>query len=179
QCPHQPGRARRSPVWLRYRCRRVGPRERLRPDPCQGAPPMMIVILLMLFAASAQAQDPLAAELDQVARIATAMVDGDVASGIQTPRSVAMMTEKNPRDRWADADNYDVDHDAYVATKKTLIRLSRLCTATCDVNLWLPVTGMPDRVHVVIRNVNEISQFWKWGDLHQPMPEEIDRKSVV
>lgn len=134
---------------------------------------MMIVILLMLFAASAQAQDPLAAELDQVARTATAMVDGDVASGIQTPRSVAKMIEKNPRDRWADADNYDVDHDAYVATKKTLIRLSRLCTATCDVNLWLPVTGMPDRVHVVIRNVNEISQFWTWGDLHQPMPEEM------
>lgn len=134
---------------------------------------MMIVILLMLFAATAQAQDPLAAELDQVARTATAMVDGDVASGIQTPRSVAKMIEKNPRDHWADADNYDVDHDAYVATKKTLIRLSRLCTGACDVNLWLPVTGMPDRVHVVIRNVNEISQFWKWGDLHQPMPEEM------
>ncbi len=134
---------------------------------------MILTILLLLIAGSAPAQDPLTAELDQVARTATAMVDGDVARGIQTKRSIEMMLEKNPRDHWAAADNYDVDHDAYVATKKTLIRLSKLCTSACDVNLWLPVTGKPDRVHVVIRNVNEISQFWRWGDLDQPMPPEM------
>lgn len=134
---------------------------------------MIIAMLLLLSALSAQAQEPLAAELDQVARTATAMVDGDVARGIQTKRSVEMMLTENPRDRWAAADNYDVDHGAYIATKKTLIRLSRLCTTDCDVNLWLPVTGKPDRVHVVIRNVHEMSQFWKWGDLDQPMPAEM------
>lgn len=134
---------------------------------------MTIMILFLLLTALGQAQDPLAMELDQVAKTATAMVDGDVARGIQTPRSVAMMLAKNPRDRWAAADNYDVDHEAFVATKKTLIRLSRLCPGECDVNLWLPVTGMPDRVHVAIRNVHEMSQFWKWGDLDQPMPAEM------
>jgi hypothetical protein len=32
-----------------------------------------------------------------------------------------------------------------------------------------------DRVQILIRNANEISQFWKWGDLHQPMPVEMKR----
>ena len=44
---------------------------------------MIIAMLLLLSALSAQAQEPLAAELDQVARTATAMVDGDVARGIR------------------------------------------------------------------------------------------------
>lgn len=134
---------------------------------------MTTTALAFLLAASAPAQDPITAELDQVARTATAMVDGDLARRIQTERSVKTMLDKNPRDQWAAADNYDVDHAAFVATKKTLIRLSRLCTAACDVNLWLPVPGAPDRVHVAIRNVNEMSQFWRWGDLHQPLPAEM------
>jgi hypothetical protein len=134
---------------------------------------MITAALVVLLAAPPAAQDPLAAELDQIARTATAMVDGDVVRRIQTPRSVATMLDKNPRDQWAAADNYDVDHAAFIATKKTLIRLSRLCTATCDVNLWLPVPGAPDRIHIAIRNVNEMSQFWRWGDLHQPMPAEM------
>lgn len=134
---------------------------------------MITAALLVLLAAPAPAQDPLAAELDQIARTATVMIDGDVVRRIQTPRSVATMLDQNPRDQWAAADNYDVDHSAFVATKKTLIRLSRLSTAVCDVNLWLPVPGAPDRIHIAIRNVNEMSQFWTWGDLHQPMPAEM------
>jgi hypothetical protein len=27
----------------------------------------------------------------------------------------------------------------------------------------------PDRIHIVIRNQNEMSQFWTWGALHQEM----------
>lgn len=119
------------------------------------------------------AQDKLAADLDQVARAATAMVDGDVARRIQTKQSVASMLETNPRDQWAAADTYDVDHQAFITTKKTLIRLARLSSFTCDVNLWLPVAGAPDRIHIAVRNVNEMSQFWRWGDLHQPIPAEM------
>ena len=39
----------------------------------------------------------------------------------------------------------------------------------CDVNLWMPIAGHPDKIRVVIRNVNEMSQFWPWGKLYQDM----------
>ena len=52
--------------------------------------------------------------------------------------------------------------------KKTLIRL-RIWRHFCDVNLWMPITGHPDKIRVVIRNVNEMSQFWPWGKLYQDM----------
>ncbi|MCZ2156781.1 MAG: hypothetical protein LC114_23285 [Bryobacterales bacterium] len=134
---------------------------------------MRIIALFLLFAWAAQAADPMAAELDQVARIATAMVDGDLVRKIPTERSVRMMLTKNPRDHWADADNYDVHHEPFVATKKTLIRLSTLCSQPCDVNLWMPIPSNPPRVEVVIRNSLEISQFWRWGDLTQEMVPEM------
>ncbi len=130
---------------------------------------------IVLCSASLLAQDTLPAQLDQVARIASVMVDGDLALRIQTPRSIASMLETNPRDQWAAADNYDVDHQSFTASKKTLIRLSRLCATACDVNLWMPIKAKPGRIQVVIRNVHEMSQFWPWGALHQEMPAEMKR----
>jgi hypothetical protein len=135
----------------------------------------MKTLALLLAAGAAAAQTPLARQLDEVARIASVMMDGDVARRIQTPRSQASMLEKNPRDRWGAADNYDVNHEAFIGAKKTLMRLARLCPLACDVNLWMPVPSTPPRIHVVIRNVNEISQFWPWGALHQEMPPEMQR----
>ena len=79
----------------------------------------------------------------------------------------------DPRDQWAAADNFDVDHQAYTQIKKTLIRLGRLGPPHTDVNLWMPVQGDGGRVQILIRNVNEISQFWKWGELHQPATAEM------
>ncbi len=136
---------------------------------------MKSAVILILVASPLMAQDPLATQLDAVAKVASVMVDGDVAHRIQTPRSAAALLEKNPRDPWAAADNYDVDHAAYTASKKTLIRLSRLCPSTCDVNLWMPVPASPRRIQIVIRNVNEMSQFWTWGVLHQEVPAEMAR----
>jgi hypothetical protein len=37
----------------------------------------------------------------------------------------------------------------------------------------MPVPSSPPRVQILIRNVYEMSQFWKWGDLHQEMPVEM------
>ncbi len=62
-----------------------------------------------------------------------------------------------------------MNDDAFIATKKTLIRLSRLAPFPCDVNLWMPVAGHPDKVRIVIRNAHELSQFWPWGALYQDM----------
>ena len=33
----------------------------------------------------------------------------------------------------------------------------------------MPIAGQPDKVRVVIRNANEMSQFWPWGKLYQDM----------
>ncbi len=129
---------------------------------------------LFLAAGLFAAGDP-ARELDQVARTATAMVDGDLCRQIQTPRSAQFLLQTDPRDPWRAQDNYDVNDEAFIRTKKTLMRLARLCPSACDVNLWMPVPGSPPRIQIMIRNVHEMSQFWKWGDLHQEMPPEMKR----
>jgi hypothetical protein len=132
----------------------------------------------MAFAAAglAAAQSiPLASQLDEVARVATVMMDGDVCRRIQTPRSASLLLQEGKRDPWQASDNYDVDRDAFIQAKKTLMRLARLCPGACDVNLWMPLAADPPRIHVVIRNVYEMSQFWTWGALHQEMPPEMKR----
>jgi hypothetical protein len=108
--------------------------------------------------------------LDDIGRIATVMVDGDVCRRITTPRALEYMSKKDLRDPWVGADNFAVDKGAFNQTKKTLIRLSRLAGFPCDVNLWMPIPGKPGRIQVLIRNVNEMSQFWTFGALEQDTP---------
>jgi hypothetical protein len=114
-------------------------------------------------------------DLNRVAQVATAMVDGDVCRRIQTPRSLQFLSKTDPRDPWLASDNFDVDDAAFIQTKKTLIRLARLCSDACDANLWMPVKSNPPRIQILIRNVYEMSGFWKWGELHQDMPAEMKR----
>ena len=116
-------------------------------------------------------------DLDEVARVGTIMVDGDVCQRIVTKRALSFLFKTDPHDKWVASDNYDVNAAEFIATKKTLIRLSRLAPFPYDVNLWMPVEGHPDKVQVVVRNVNEMSQFWQWGALSQDMPPEM--KSVL
>jgi hypothetical protein len=132
------------------------------------------VVLAGFFAVCLWAADR-GRELERVAEVATVMVDGDVCRRIQTPRSARMLLEKDPRDPWKASDNFDVDDAAFIQTKKTLMRLARLCAEPCDVNLWMPVPGNPPRVQILIRNVHEMSQFWNWGDLYQDTPAEMKR----
>jgi hypothetical protein len=129
------------------------------------------VVALLPFAAFAAEPPPIATQLDEVGRIASVMVDGDVCERILTPRARGKLLNVDPRDQWAAADNFDVDHQAYNQIKKTLIRLGKLGPPHTDVNLWMPVQG--GRVQILIRNANEISQFWKWGELHQPATAEM------
>jgi hypothetical protein len=131
----------------------------------------MKVLLVLTAMLSIDAQSP-RAELESIARTATVMVDGDVCQRIVTPRALEYMLKNPSRDRWADADNYDVNDAAFLTAKKTLIRLSRLVAFPVDVNLWLPIKRDFSQVHIVIRNRYEMSQFWPWGKLFQdtPMP---------
>jgi len=116
----------------------------------------------------APAPDPVA-QLDDVARVGSVMVDGDLCRRIVTQRALKYMFMVDPRDQWLAGDNYDVDDAAFIATKKTLLRLSRLVPFAVDVNLWMPIEDHPNKIRVVIRNTHEMSQFWPWGALYQDM----------
>lgn len=141
----------------------------------------MIRYLMLLAAASPLLGTSIAqleSDLDQIARVATVMVDGDVCQRILTPRASRYILRTDPRDRWADGDNYDVDDPSFIAVKKTLIRLAGLAEYPVDVNLWMPLAANPPRAHIVIRNRHEMSQFWEWGKLTQelfpPMREVLE-----
>jgi hypothetical protein len=133
---------------------------------------MRVLLFLTLFSSfPVHATDAatLERDLDHIARVATVMIDGDVCKRIVTPRAVGYMLRTDPRDPWADGDNYDVDDKAFIQTKKTLMRLARLVDYPVDVNLWMPLPKNASEVQVVIRNRHEMSQFWVWGKLHQEM----------
>jgi hypothetical protein len=108
-------------------------------------------------------------ELDNVGRVGSAMVDGDTCQKIITPKAKEYMFKEDPHNRFLAGDNYDVDDVSFNITKKTLIRLSHLTSFPSDVNLWMPIDGHPGKIQMVIRNKNEMSLFWRWGDLYQDM----------
>jgi len=113
-------------------------------------------------------------ELDTLARIGSAMVDGDVCQRIVTERAKEFLFASDSRDEFLAGDNYDVDDVAFNTVKKTLIRLSHLASFPVDVNLWMPIEGHPDKIQLVIRNKNEMSQFWNWGELYGDMVPQME-----
>ncbi|MGB8480027.1 MAG: hypothetical protein WCE63_14525 [Acidobacteriaceae bacterium] len=110
-------------------------------------------------------------DLQEIARVATVMIDGDVCQHIVTQRALEHMLRADPRDEWQAGDNYDVHAAPFIQTKKTLIRLAMLAPYPVDVNLWMPVPATQD-IQVVIRNKYNLSQFWN-GELDQAMPPEM------
>jgi hypothetical protein len=118
-----------------------------------------------------------ATALLELARLATIMVDGDLCQRIVKPQSIREMFQPNPRDKWSASDNYNVDQPAYIQTKKTLIRLAKTVDFPVDLNLWM-LLPKPNKIHIVIRQSNEISQFWTWGtffqDMHPAMKKVVD-----
>lgn len=134
---------------------------------------MKPIALALLVIVSGQAQDRFARELDDAARVASVMVDGDACRKIVTPRAMDYLLRTDGDDRFLASDNYEVNYAAFDAVKKTLIRISRLVSFPADANLWMPIPGHPDKIRVVIRNANELSQFWPWGALYQDMVPEM------
>jgi len=113
-------------------------------------------------------------ELEEVARVGSVLVDGDLCQKIVTQRAKEFLFASDPRDEFLAGDNYDVDDAAFNSVKKTLIRLSHLAPFPTDVNLWMPIDGHPGKVQLVIRNKNEMSQFWNWGELHGDMVPQME-----
>jgi hypothetical protein len=130
---------------------------------------------LMLMATTLLGENAIRLPARSVAEVASVMMDGDLCARIETPRSRSYADKHDPRDPWRGSDNFDVNDENFIRAKKTLMRLARLCGTRCDVNLWTPLGTDLSRVQVLIRNVNEMSQFWPWGALNQAMPPEMRR----
>jgi hypothetical protein len=135
--------------------------------------PYLIVVVagMMLGNATLSAQqrtkEALASDLQEVARVASVMLEGDLCERIMTPRALQRMFAVDPNDPWAGGDNFDVNHEPFVQTKKTLMRLSKLVPYPVDCNLWMPFKQDPKKIQILIRNRYEMSQFWTWGVLFQ------------
>ena len=136
-----------------------------------------LVLMVWLAVSAALAADdrgdPFVRELDEAARVASVMVDGDACRKIVTARAMDYLLRNDPKDRFLAGDNYEVNYDAFDSVKKTLIRISRLVSFPADANLWMPIPGHSDKIRVVVRNVHELSQFWPWGALYQDMIPEM------
>ena len=143
---------------------------------------MMKRFLLLTFAAfnlsaigyaQSQTRESMARELEAVARVATIMVDGDVCQRIMTERALKKLFVIDPEDQWAGSDNFDVNAEPFIQTKKTLMRLAKLRPYPIDCNLWMLFKENPQRIQILIRNQYEMSQFWTWGVLYQEIPSEM------
>jgi len=138
---------------------------------------LWLLILALSPPAAGQSQSPtaesLARDLREVARIATIMVDGDVCQRIMTERAARKLFVIDPEDQWSGSDNFDVNHEPFIQTKKTLMRLARLLPYPVDCNLWMPFKEDPQKIQVLIRNQYEMSQFWPWGVLYQEKTQEM------
>ena len=137
---------------------------------------MVLASLLLAYAdmhAQERTKETLARDLEEVARVASVMMDGDLCERIMTPRALEKMFAIDPNDRWAGSDNFDVNHEPFVQAKKTLIRLSRLMSYPVDCNLWMPFKQDPKKIQILIRNRHEMSQFWNWGVLFQDQTPEM------
>ena len=132
---------------------------------------LMVIAGMMLWDATLFAQqrtrETLARDLEGVARVASVMMDGEVCERIMTPRALQKMFVLDPNDQWAGSDNFDVNHEPYVRTKKVLMRLAKLLPYPVDCNLWMPFKQDPKKIQILIRNQYEMSQFWTWGVLFQ------------
>lgn len=126
--------------------------------------------------ATTKPRDPRARAADEARRLATiasAVLDGDECMEIVTDRAAELMFKVDRRDPWIGSDNYDVDRDKFTRTKKLLIRVSRLSELTADCNLWLRTKKRPEKIHVVIRQVNSLSSFYTWGQMIVDPPKEF------
>ena len=139
-----------------------------------------ILLLIPILLCSAEghfgqsrSQESLARELQELARIATVMVDGDVCQRIMTARALQKMFVIDPKDRFAGSDNFDVNHEPYIQTKKTLMRLASLLPYPIDCNLWMLFREDPKKIQILIRNKYEMSQLWSWGSLYQDQTPEM------
>ncbi len=103
------------------------------------------------------------AGLRELARVAEAMVDGELAGKIITDRAAHYVANPDPKHRFLAGDYYDVDHAAFLAMKKTLMRLETLAGFPCNTSLWVRVKGGEGLVTVAVQN-GRLHRYYRFGE---------------
>ena len=112
------------------------------------------------------------AALKETARVASVMVDGEVAGRIISDRAHHYIANPDPQFRYATGDYYDVDHASFLSMKKTLLRLERLADFPCNASLWVRVKGLADHVTVAVQN-GSLHRYWKWAEHKRELAGEM------
>jgi hypothetical protein len=114
----------------------------------------------------------LTADLLEAGRVAAVMVDGELAKAIISERAMGYIKNPNPKYRFMTGDYFDVDHENFLRTKKTLLRLGRLVDFPCGTSLWIPVPGRKKQVTCVVQNY-KLHRYYRFGAASQPAPPEM------
>ena len=101
-------------------------------------------------------------DLAKVARVAEAMIDGELAMRIITDRAAHYIANPNPQHRFLSSDYYDVDHAGFLLMKKTLLRLETLAGFACNATLWIRVKET-DLITAVVQN-GQLHRYWTFGE---------------
>lgn len=110
--------------------------------------------------------------LRDIARIATVMLDGEEALRIVTSRAMAHIASPVKGHQFMTNDYFDVDHETFIRTKKTMKRLARLTDIPCSMSLWLPVQGNRRYMTLAVHN-GTVNRYWQFGSYRMTMPDEV------
>ncbi|OGJ88913.1 MAG: hypothetical protein A2350_01240 [Candidatus Raymondbacteria bacterium RifOxyB12_full_50_8] len=101
--------------------------------------------------------------LQELARIASVIVDGELANSIITDQACNHMANPDLEYIHLSADYYDVEFGAFVQMKKTLLRLQRLVDFPCCASLWVRVRGADNLITMAVQNGN-LNRYWQHGE---------------
>ncbi len=111
--------------------------------------------------------------LTGIARVATALIDGDEARRIITDRAYWYAADPFPQHIYLAGDYMDFDCARFDRMKKFLIRLGTLAPVRCDAGLWLLVKGAGHLVTVACHN-GELHRWYRFGENSRaPEPEML------
>ena len=121
-------------------------------------------------------------ELLELGRIAAALVDGDEAGRILAERSLQYIKNPNPKFRFMTGDYLDVDHGAFLRTKKLLLRIQRLADFRTGTALWMRYGDLAGKVVMALQN-GSLNRYYGFGDMtadiRPEMAECIEKGEVV
>jgi len=121
--------------------------------------------------AAADPAEAVFAELERIAEIAAAILDGDEIGAIITEKAMHYISDPDPQFRFLSGDYFDVDHEAFLRARKLLMRLERLGKVRISSSLWLPV---PDAAAVTVAvQTGPHHRYYRFGQDKADTPPEM------
>lgn len=103
-------------------------------------------------------------ELKELARVAEAMIDGELAGRILTDRAALYIANNpHPERPFLAGDYYDVDHGSFLRMKKALLRLEKLAGFPCNTTLWVRIKGAEGWITAAVQN-GQLHRYYRFGE---------------